>query len=224
MILRKSWASDKPSREEGMKKKQDGNCIVVVLVLLVCIAFVYSCVQKEQKAEQARVAKAEMEEQERLRRKAIEEQERKRVAALRELDAKEAQSKSTAAETRQSALREFAVEHAPELWSTVGDIRALMEDASARMATLKKTMETMGKKAEDDEDYQKMGVKRNELAMVLFKLDQELEEAYIQYAKFQSAPDMTTMSNSVSKALTEGRQSAIEARTRYELLKKELMP
>ncbi len=207
-----------------MKKSRDGNCAVVVLVLLVCICFVYSCVEKERKAEQERIAKAEMEEQERLRTKEIEEQERKRVAALRELEAKEAQSKNDATETRQNALREFAVEHAPELWSTVRDIRALLEDVSARMATLKKTMETMGKKAEDDEDYQKMGVKRNELAMVLFKLDQELEDAYIQYAKFKSAPDMVTMSNSVSKALTEGRQSAIDARTWYELLKKELMP
>ncbi|MDD4103336.1 MAG: hypothetical protein PHU80_12000 [Kiritimatiellae bacterium] len=207
-----------------MKNNQDGYCVVVVLVLLVCIAFAYSCVQKEHKAEQARVAKAEMEEQERLRRKAIEEQERKRVAVLGELDAKEAQSKSTAVETRQSALREFAVEHAPELWSTVRDIRALMEDSSARMTVLKKTMETMGKKAEDDEDYQKMGQKRNELAMVLAKLDEDLEAAYIQFAKFQAVQDTKAVSNSVAKALTDGRNSALEARARYELLKKELMP
>ena len=207
-----------------MKNNRNGNCMIVVLILLVVLAFVYSCVQKERKVEQERTAKAEMEAQERLRIKEREEQERKRVALKRELDAKEAQSKATVSETRQNTLRDFALEHATELWSTSRDVRTLMEDSSARMAILKKTMETMGKRAEDDDDYQKMGQKRNELAMVLAKLDEDLEAAYIQFAKFQAVQDTKAVSNSVAKALSDGRSSALEARARYELLKKELMP
>ena len=207
-----------------MKNNRNGYCIIIFLVLLVAVAFVYSCVQRENKVEQERTAKAEMEAQERLRIKEREEQERKRVELLRELDAKEAQSKTAVSETRQNALRNFALEHATELWSTSRDVRTLMEDSSARMTILKKTMETMGKRAEDDEDYQKMGQKRNELAMVLAKLEEDLESAYIQFAKFQAVPDAKAVSNSVAIALSDGRNSALDARARYELLKKELMP
>ncbi len=206
-----------------MKNKRSGNAIIVVLVLLVVIAYAYSCVQKENKAEQERKNQAEMEERQRVEERERQEQERKRLLALREVETKEAQVKMSEVENKKVALQQFALEHVSELWTTMRDIQALKEDVTVRMESLKKTLETMERKPEEDEDYQRMGQKRNELALVLVKLEEDLESAYIQYAKFQAAPDVGMLSNRVAKALSEGRSSGEQARKRYETLKKELM-
>ncbi|MEI6645976.1 MAG: hypothetical protein WCP12_08050 [bacterium] len=210
-----------------MHKNQNGKSSLsgmAGLVLLIIVVSAYSAFDKSRKREETRIEKERQEEVERLRIKELEEQERKRIAAIRETDAKEAEVKIKTTNVRQNMLREFALEHAPELWKTAQDIKALIEDSNARMDQLKKNLETLGNKPDDDEDYQKMGTKRNELSMVLMKLEEELEAAFLQYSKFQAAPDGKSVSNSVTRALSEGKQSAVEARERYEALKKELMP
>ena len=127
-----------------------------------------------------------------------------------------------ARQTLEGNLRAFALANTPELWRVLQQLKSLHQDTNQQLQKLQSALESVGRAAEQDVDYQRFGRKRNELAMMIRKLDNELQNAYIAYVKYETAPDSRTFSNQVAAAYQSGMQTAREATARYVELKNEL--
>ncbi|HAS82993.1 MAG TPA: hypothetical protein DCS43_10070 [Verrucomicrobia bacterium] len=140
--------------------------------------------------------------------------ERARVAALESISAQQA---------LEEKLRQFAISRTPELWRVLQQLRSLHKDTSEQLLKLQSALESVGRDADQDLDYQRFGRKRNELGMLIRKLENELENAYIAYVKFETAPHDAVFSNQVAVAYQSGMATAREATARFNELKDELL-
>lgn len=194
----------------------------LILLLLFIGAIGGQCTKRREKAQQI-----EQQRQADENRRRAEEQRRIEDARRLEVErnAQSTKAKETIAKDRseKTLAAQFAVEQLPEVWSVMSDLRALQKDSEIQMNKLRAQLEALGRSADEDADYQTFGVKRNQLSMALSQLEADLEQTYVEYLKYKSAPDSASISNAIRTAMNEGKESATRARATYESIKNELI-
>lgn len=108
----------------------------------------------------------------------------------------------------EDALREFAVREAPALWNTVQTLRGEIAHRRKLLATLRASLEELGKDPAGDAGFQALVEKCEALRAPLARIFTKLEDAYIAYRKFEASPSRDADRRLMRQALEDGIKEA----------------
>lgn len=118
-------------------------------------------------------------------------------------------------------LMSFAEQHAPQLKRSINELEVLEKDLSQRIQALESSLKSIGRQPDGDPDYAKWKESLKSTSLAKSQLMQDLENAFIAYEKYRLSPDDGTTKDLLNAALDSGKDSAIQAETRFEDLRKE---
>lgn len=125
------------------------------------------------------------------------------------------------ADATEDRMQQFAESHAPEILTGFKVYDQAIMDLAGRCTELRNDLTALGRVPTADPDYRSWQEQLESIQDNKASLRKDLEEAYLAYRKYQLSPD-SKVSEEMETALARGRQSALQAKTRYEELKQEL--
>ena len=159
---------------------------------------------------------------ERLAKKAQEEElKRKQEAEAARIAEAKRQQEIAAAEAEQRRLakadkiRTFALKDAPKVWAVYQSLTSEINVQNGKIEELRNTLKTFGKDPEEDEDFKRICVQRDEMIRSQKALYLKLEDAYIAACKFAATPGRKEYGDLQKKALEDGIREAEAAEAKF---------
>ena len=155
------------------------------------------------------------------RRKEVARQEEEaRKRDLSEKEAKRAEEEALRRKKR-NLVKDFALKEAPSTWEALQKLESECETVKAKVAELKKTLESFNKKAEEDNDFIAAKQKLVEMNQARDTLWKAMEQAYIQYCKFKASAGDAELAELSHNATTAAIKEAGAAKERYRRMAQE---
>lgn len=135
------------------------------------------------------------------------------VAASQTNDAAIAVQKEKEAK-KEDKIRAFAMRESPVIWRTVQELRAERTTLEKGVARVERVLGYYGRDLASDRELVGLWKDLQEVDDLIERLQYKLEDAYLKYVAYQSAPGRDDLKELSNKALVEGVQEAgaIEAR------------
>ena len=154
------------------------------------------------KAEQAEIEKAQRAEAER-----IAEAKRQQEAAAAEAERKR--------QEKADKIQTFALKDAPKVWAVYQSLKSEIEVQNGKIEDLRNTLVSFGRSPEEDEDFKRICVLRDEMIRSQKALYTKLEGAYIAACKFAATPGHKEYGDLHKKAIEDGLREAEAAEARF---------
>lgn len=125
-----------------------------------------------------------------------------------------------AQETKEAAIRTFALKESPVLWQTIGDLKASIITQNEKLAKLRKTFIDLNMDPAKDPDYKDMVAERDAMVKKLAAVQEKLNQAYLASAKYEATQGHAEKQTFEQKANEEGLSEAGQTKQRYDEMRK----
>lgn len=154
------------------------------------------------KAEQAEIEKAQRAEAER-----IAEAKRQQEAAAAEAERKR--------QEKADKIQAFALKDTPKIWEIYQSLKSEIDVQNGKIEDLRKSLVEFGRTPEDDEDFNYICAKRDEIIRMQETVYAKLEDSYIAACKFAATPSHKEYGDLLKKAIEDGLREAEAAEAKF---------
>lgn len=117
---------------------------------------------------------------------------------------------------KRELIKEFALKESPSMWEIFQNLEATIVNQRNQLDSVKQTLESFGRKAEDDNDYAVIKRRLDKLVIVRMTLWQRMVQAYIQSCKFKVSSGDAQQRELCRTAMDNAVREAELAKKRYQ--------
>ena len=177
--------------------------VTLAVAFLICAVFVQG--EKERvkhinDVQEEEVARREAE----AVKKALADKEAKRIAA------------ENLRREKRMLIKEFALKESPSMWEIFQTLEAEIVNEKNQLDTIRQTLESFGRKAEDDKDFAVIKRRIDALVAARATLWQRMVQAYIQSCKFKASSGDAQQRELCRNAIDNAVKEAESAKKRYQ--------